>query len=95
MPRQRGELEAAAGRLISAIQKEWTAELGMTTAPESEEILHNSHDLLLAAKARSLESELGGRTVAQYLGEEWIDRHPNVIPAVRELQILIKGEHAV
>ena len=95
MPKQRGELEEAAGRLTSAIQKEWGAELGQATAPESEEVMHTSHGLLLAAKSKSLGSELAGRTVAQYLGEDWIDRHPNVIPAVRALQLLIKGEHAV
>ena len=95
MPKQRGEISAAAGRLVSAIQKEWNAELGEHTATESEAVMHTSHGLLLAAKAETLESELAGRTVAQYLGEGWIGRHPSVIPAVRELQLLIKGEHAV
>lgn len=95
MPKQRGELEAAAGRLISAIQKEWSAEAGEKSAPESEAVMNTSHGLLLAAKSQTLDSELGGRTVAQYLGESWVGRHPNVIPAVRELQLLIKGKHAV
>jgi len=95
MPKQRSELEAAAGRLISAIQKEWGAEAGEESAPESEAIMHTSHGLLLAAKSHTLEAELAGLTVAQYLGESWVVRHPNVIAAVKELQLLIKGKHAV
>ncbi len=95
MPKQRGELEAAAGRLISAIQKAWGAEAGEESAPESEAVMHTSHGLLLAAKSNALAAELRRRTVAQYLGESWVGRHPSVIPAVRELQLLIKGKHVV
>jgi len=95
MPKKRSDLEAAAGVLVSAIQKEWTAEIGEDSASESEAVMHNSHGLLQAAKAQSLSKLLGERTVAQYLGESWLKRHPKVLPAVRELQILVKGAHAV
>jgi len=95
MPKKRSELEVAAGRLVSAIQKEWTAEIGEDSARESEAIVHRSHGLLQAAKAQTLGKLLGERTVAHYVGESWLKRHPRVLAAVRELQILVKGAHAV
>ena len=95
MRKQRDELEAAAGRLISAIQKEWNAEAGEEVAMESETVMHTSHGLLLAAKSQTLDAELGGRTVAQYLGEDWVRSHSEVARAVQELQLLITAKHAV
>lgn len=90
MPKQKTEIEAVAGRLISSIQKEWTSELGEESAPESEEVMHTSHYLLQAAKANTLASLLDGRTIAQFLGPSWVDRHPRVMPAIKEFQLLIK-----
>jgi hypothetical protein len=95
MPKHRGELEAATGRLISAIQREWNAEAGEELATESETVMHMSHGLLLAAKSQTLDAELGGRTVAQYLGEDWVRSHPDVVRVVQELQLLIAAKHAV
>ncbi len=84
MPKQKNEIEAAAGRLISSIQKDWISELGEESAPESEEVMHTSHHLLQAAKANTLASLLDGRTIAQFLGTSWVGRHPRVIPAIKE-----------
>jgi hypothetical protein len=95
MAKQLGELEAAAGRLISAIQKEWIAEAGEDSAPESEAVMHTAHDLLQAAKKQDLNTLFAGRSVAQFLGESWVQRHPAVIPAIRELQVLIRRTLAV
>ena len=95
MPKTRAELEAAAGRLISAVQKEWNAEAGEASASESESVMHTCHELLKSAKAQSLRTLLGGRTVAQFLGEAWVNRHPQVVPALREFQALIEDAHAV
>ena len=95
MPKQRSELEAAAGQLILAIQKEWDREIGEISAPESEAVMNTSHLILQAAKANDVASLLGGRSIAQFLGESWVGRHPGVIPAVKKVQLLIKGKHAV
>jgi hypothetical protein len=95
MPKLRTEVEAVAGRLILAIQKEWHNELGEESASESEEIMHTSHYLLQAAKANTLTSLLGGRTIAQFLGSSWVGRHPRVIPTIKEFQVLIKSEGAI
>jgi hypothetical protein len=54
MPRARSSLEIAAGKLISAIQREWSAEAGELSASASEEVMHSSHALLAAAKGDSL-----------------------------------------
>lgn len=95
MPKQRSELEAAAGQLVLVIQKELGREIGESSAPESEAVMNTSHGLLQAAKRGELEAELGGRTVAEYLGKSWVGRHPQVMPAVKRIEVLIKGKHAV
>jgi hypothetical protein len=95
MPKQRSELEAAAGQLILAVQKEWESDFFEGSGPENESVMGTCHELLQAAKANSIASLLAGRSVAQYLGESWVGRHPRVIPAVKQVQLLIKGKHAV
>lgn len=89
MPRNRTPLEAAAGKLIASIQKEWTAEAGRPESAASEEVLHTAHDLLQAAtRDGSIASAIGTRTVAQFLGTQWLHDHPQVLPYVRALQAL-------
>lgn len=64
MPRDRTSLEKAAGKLISAIQKEWTAELGEPQADASEATMHASHSLLQAASAFGSIARVLGEAVA-------------------------------
>jgi hypothetical protein len=91
MPRKRSELKKAAGKLVSAIQKEWSAEAGLDCASESEEILDQSHTLLQAVDGDSFDaSVLNGSSIAQFLGESWVSRHPRVIPAIEHLHRCIK-----
>jgi hypothetical protein len=95
MPKQRTDLEAAAGKLILAIQQEWDREIGEPSAAESEAVMHSSHGLLQAAKSNAIEALLDGRSVAQYLGPSWVGRHPRVSPAIKSVELLIKVKHAV
>jgi DNA-binding transcriptional LysR family regulator len=92
MPRTRAPLEIAAGKLISAIQREWSAEAGELSAPASEEVMHSSHTLLAAAKAGSLVSVVGSGTVSEYLGKEWVKAHPRVWPHIQVLESVALGE---
>lgn len=48
MPRERTPYQAAVGKLISAIQKEWLGEAGTTVAALSEDVLGAAHTLLIA-----------------------------------------------
>lgn len=59
MTKQRTPLERAAGKLILAVQQQWDAELGEPSADVSEEVMHNSHDLLSSAKDGSLQCASG------------------------------------
>ena len=95
MPRNRTALEAAAGKLISAIQREWVTEAGESTSEVSEHVMNSAHDLLGAAKQGSVEQVLGGRSVTDYLGALWVRRHPAVAPAIRALESARPdGQHA-
>lgn len=86
MKPSRTPLETAAGKLISAIQREWHAEAGEPSALESEQVMHSCHGLLQAAKNGSLSAVLGSMTVAQFLGTHWVAAHPNVSAAINELE---------
>ena len=69
MPKTRTEAEIAAGKLVSAVQKEWGSELGTSAAGTTEHVLSLAHDLLQATKAGNLNSALSSATVPQFLGE--------------------------
>ena len=86
MTAQRTAQEAAAGKLISAIQKEWTAELGEPHADQSEQAMNRAHDLLQAAKAGTVRECLNGQTVAQFLGQNWVMQHARVLPSITALE---------
>ncbi len=79
MPKKKTPIEKAAGKLISAIQKEWGKELGESTTEVNEDVIGKGHNLLKAAKNDEVTSVLRGLSVAQYLGELWVRRHPKVI----------------
>ena len=95
MPRERTAVEAAAGKLVSAVQKEWGTELGTPSAEIGDHALGRAHELLQAAKAGTLSALLGSGGVADFLGALWVKRHPAVLPVVRELESLaVRGQHA-
>ncbi len=86
MPKHRTETEKAAGKLITAIQKEWGAELGTSTADVGEHVLGRAHELLHAASTGTLRSVLGTQGVTDFLGPLWVRRHPAVLPAIHALE---------
>lgn len=87
MTRSRTALEAAAGKLIAAIQKEWDIEAGEPGAVASENVMHAAHDLLLAAsKFGSIASAIGSGSVSAFLGAQWVEAHPRVLPYIAALE---------
>jgi hypothetical protein len=89
MPRKRSELQVAAGKLILAIQKEWRKESGESTSGFSENVMYAAHDFLQAGTLDGIRKLLGPMSVQQYLGEVWVQRHPNVKPAIAVIEGLI------
>ena len=92
MVRKKTSLQKAAGKLISAIQKEWGEELGEPNAEFSEDVMDRAHDLLQAGTYGEIKKLLGSRTVSQYLGEVWLQRHPSVKKAVAAFEDQLQGE---
>ena len=93
MTKHRTNIEAAAGKLISAIQKEWGKELGEPAAPESEEIIRKAHDLLKAAKNGNITHTLKGVTISEFLGLSWVERHQSVKPTIATLEAEVRSEN--
>lgn len=84
---KRKPIEAAAGKLIAAIQKEWHIEAGEPASAASEDVLHTAHKLLQAAmKFGSIKNVVGSDSVSMFLGENWIQAHPLVLPFVAALE---------
>lgn len=87
MTRSRTPLEAAAGKLIAAIQKEWGIEAGEPGSAASENVMHAAHHLLQAAsKFGSIVSVTGSGSVSTFLGEQWVQAHPRVLPYIAALE---------
>ena len=89
MPRKKSDLQKAAGKLISAIQKEWGEDLGELHADFSEKVMDSAHDLLQAGSIVEVKKILGSLTVRQYLGEVWVQAHPSVKPAIQVIEELL------
>ncbi|UKE62274.1 hypothetical protein KM539_01535 [Xanthomonas translucens pv. poae] len=86
------EFQRAAGKLISAIQKEWGEELGEKNADFSEDVMNAAHDILQCKSSEKLREMLGGKNVRQHLGDVWVQRHPSVKPAIAELERVIAAD---
>ena len=89
MPKEKKAEEKAAGKLISVIQKEWHEQVGEKAGEETEEIIGKAHYLLQARNAEKMKLLLGNLSVQQYIGDIWLQKHPNVKPYVKAL------EHAI
>ncbi len=86
MPVNKSDVRKAAGKLVSAIQKEWGDELGELGAPESEEVMNSCHELLAANSSTELTNILHGRSVTEFLGLHWVRAHPAVLPYIEKLE---------
>jgi hypothetical protein len=87
MANSRTPIETAAGKLISAIQKEWHFEAGEPESATSENVMHAAHELLGAALTYgSIASVIGSGSVSKFLGEEWVQAHPRVLPYIVALE---------
>lgn len=82
MPRRRTATQAAAGKLVSAVQRIWTGELGEVLAKESEHVMQRAHELLAAVNRGDTMSVLESRSVIAYLGNAWVRAHPEVMPCI-------------
>ena len=92
MPKNKTEVQRAAGKLISQIQKVWGNELGVTNADFSENVMDSAHDLLQAKTAQDIEKLLDTKSVRQYLGDIWVQKHPSVKLAIERLESAIKKD---
>ena len=94
MPRERTQLERRIGILISVCQKEWHEKMGEDAAETSMDVVDAGHSLLQAAKNGSLHETLGGKTIAEFIGQEWISKHLSVRVSVDSVEELVAhGQH--
>lgn len=87
MPRNKTAQDLAAGQLIRAIQRvqnEFAGQLPQWN--EAQEVMDRAHALHTAAVRGTMEHQLKGRTVIDYLGAQWVILHPQVLLAVESLE---------
>ena len=94
MPKFKSISESAAGKLISAIQKEWGSELGDPVADESEYVMGLAHKLLQARTAKVMKDILDGKSIREYLGIDWVDNHVSVLGFIEQLELAMANESA-
>ena len=86
MPKVRSNIEKAAGKLISSIQKEWGHELGESQAETTEQVMDLAHDLLQASTKAEIQKVLDGKSLEEYLGTDWVQEHPAVAESILVLE---------
>ena len=87
MKREDTGLQRALGRLLMAIQAEEMRALDTPAWSATHAALGRAEILYWSAKHASLPATLGEQSVRQYLGLEWLSRHPRVLPALQELEL--------
>ena len=95
MKKNKSQLEINAGKLISAIQKEWHNEAGEPESELSEEVMDKGHDLLQASKNNNISVVLNGMSVTQYLGDIWVHKHSSVKESMLNLENAINEQSNV
>ncbi len=86
MPREASDIERALGRLLTVIQCEETRAVGSAEWPAAHGALTRAECLYWAAKDSLLGAALAGRAVREYLGREWLSRHPRTLAAIQEVE---------
>nr|CAS02672.1 putative integron gene cassette protein [uncultured bacterium] len=57
--------------------------------------MYRSQELTQATVTGSIESLLDQGTVTDFLGTEWVQRHPNVLSAIAAVEAeIVRGRHA-
>lgn len=90
MAKNKSEYEKAVGKLISAIQKEWGNELGGINPDFSQRVMDLAHNLLQARTPESARKLLGSLSVRQYLGDVWVQSHPNLVAPIVAVENSLK-----
>ena len=67
--------------------------MGEPEATHSEEAMNRAHELLQAASQNRLPELLQQRSIAEFLGHDWVAAHPKVAPAIQTLKQHIEGQH--
>ena len=87
MPRSTPPLETDAGKLVAATQKKWHNEVEEPQSAESKDVMHAAHKLLQAAsKFELIVSVIGSTSVSAFLGEQWVQANPSVLPYIALLE---------
>lgn len=94
MPRKRNPVAIAAGKLILAVQKECDRMAGTPELARAQKVMSRARTLLQAAQISSAANLLDGRSVAEYLDQEWVAMHPLVVPDIAAfVAVLSASEH--
>jgi len=86
MKRDETDLQRALGRLLTAIQSEEMRALGTPWWSDTHAALRRAEELYWAAKHGRLEVAMGARSPRDYLGQDWLSRHPRILPALQDLE---------
>ncbi len=86
MAKEASELERALGRLLTVIQGEETRAVDSSEWPSTHAALRRAETLYWAAKRSFLDECLGRRTLKEFVGSDWLARHPRAVPVIQEIE---------
>jgi len=87
MKRDDTELQRSLGRLLTMIQAEEMRAIDTRLWGTAHAVLRRAESLYWASKHASLAGTLGGQSLREYLGVEWISRHPRLLPVLQDLEL--------
>ena len=89
MKRNDNELQRSLGRLLTAIQAEEMRAIDTPAWAATHEALRRTEYLYWASTRAALAATLGGASLRNYLGIEWLSRHPRVLPGLQDLELWV------
>ena len=95
MPRKRNPVGIAAGKLILAIQKEWSEVAGTPDAARAQRVMDRARVLLQASESSSVLNLLDGRTAVEYLDAAWVEQHPSIKPHVEAFVAAVSAHEKI
>jgi hypothetical protein len=87
MKRYDTELQRLLGRLLTMIQAEEMRAVDTPAWGAAHAALQRAESLYWASKHASVAATLGVQPLRDFLGVEWISRHPRVLPILLELEL--------
>jgi len=82
----RGRSKLGTDRLVKEIRKIGNRQLGTDEGQVTKAVMKQAEDLHMASRRKREDKLLGGKSIREHLGSEWVSSNPGVARTVDEIE---------